>query len=304
MSVRPAPDCFSLLLRRCSVIALLGLGLAGLPACDKKKSASDLAATLKERLAQKTAEVARAKLGARTERPDRPDRDDPPPTLSAASFAFQPSFATSEGKDFQAGKMVLARVPAAPGGLLGLSCIHIFGPDGGLARQIGSADLPAFVKKTTLIASDGGRTEIGAAFAVPGARPFSSQGRGLPDASTDLSLFRAPSELATHALELASDDPAVGDRVWLLARVAGGAAPDVFLHPAHVRVASDQILGYEFENNKLNLTATSGAPIVNAQGKVVALNLGGGLQGGKLNVFGNPISSVRKKIEATLRATN
>lgn len=301
MSIQPASGFFWLSVRRCSVIALLGL--AALPACGKKKTASELATTLKERLVQKTTEVARANLGARAERPNQPDRDDPPPALSAASFAFQPSFATSDGQDFQAGKMVIARVPSAPGGLLGLSCIHIFGPDGGLARQIGSTDLPAFVKKTTLIAHDGGRIEMGAAFAVPGARPF-SHGRGLPDASTDLSLFRAPSELATHALELASDDPAAGDRVWLLARVAGGAAPDVFLHPAHVRLANDQILVYEFENNQLNLTATSGAPVVNAQGKIVALNLGGGLTGGKLNVFGNPISSVRKKIEATLHATN
>jgi hypothetical protein len=41
---------------------------------------------------------------------------------------------------------------------------------------------------------------------------------------------------------------------------------------------------------------------VNAQGKIVALNIGGGLHGGKLNVFGNPIGSIRKKIDATLLA--
>lgn len=117
----------------------------------------------------------------------------------------------------------------------------------------------------------------------------------MPNAGTDLSVFRAPAELAAHALELAADEPAGGARVWLLARLVGGAAPDVYLHPAHVRVATDKILGYEFENNQLNLTATSGAPVVNAQGKIVALNLGGGFSGGKLNVFGNPIGRCTRR---------
>ena len=279
---------------------LLVLLLASLPACGKKKSTVDLATSLKERLAQKAQETLRPKLGGAPTQ--RADREDPPPALAAAGFAFQPSFATSAGNEYQAGKLVIAKVPSAPGGLLGLSCIHIFGPEGGLARQIASDALPAFIKKTTLIAADGGRTEIGAVLAVPGAHPSVSDGRSLPNPSTDLSVFRVPAELATHALELAADEPAVGDRVWLLARLVGGAAADVYLHPAHVRVSNDKILGYEFENSQLNLTATSGAPVVNAQGKIVALNIGGGLTGGKLNVFGNPVVSVRKKIDATLLA--
>jgi hypothetical protein len=283
------------------LLALLMPSIAALPACGKKKSTVDMATSLKERLAQKAQEAVRAKLGVGASAP-RADRDDPPPALSAADFAFQPSFATSAGNEFQAGKLVIAKVPSAPGGLLGLSCIHIFGPDGGLPSQIASDALPKFVKKTTLIAADGGRTEIGAALAVPGAHPFVSDGRSLPNPSTDLSVFRAPAELSAHALELAADEPAVGDRVWLLARLISGAAPDVYLHPAHVRLANERILVYQFENSQLNLTATSGAPVVNAQGKVVALNIGGGLSGGKLNVFGNPIGSMRKKIEATLLA--
>ena len=275
--------------------------LASLPACGKKKSTVDMATSLKERLAHKAEETLRTKLGGAAAK--APDRDDPAPALSAEAFVFQPSFATSAGNEFQAGKVVVAKVPSAPGGLLGLSCIHIFGPAGGLPSQIASDALPKFLKKTTLIAADGGRTEIGAPLPVPGAHPFVSDGRSMPNPSSDLSVFRAPVELASYALELATGEPAVGDRVWLLARLIEGAPPDVYLHPAHVRLANEKILVYEFENNRLNLTATSGAPVVNAQGKIVALNIGGGLSGGKLNVFGNPIVSVRKKIDATLLAT-
>jgi len=145
--------------------------LAALPACGKKKStAVDMATSLKERLAHKAQEAVRAKLGSA---PDKAaDRDDPAPAMSAEAFVFQPSFATSAGNEFQAGKVVIAKVPSAPDGLLGLSCIHIFGPDGGLPSQIASDALPKFLKKTTLIAADGGRTEIGAPLPVPGAHPF------------------------------------------------------------------------------------------------------------------------------------
>jgi len=263
-------------------------------------STNDLVEKLEAKLTEKAAAAIRDKLTPRG--PGGDDRSDPAPLLTAALYAFQPSFATVTEGTFQAGKMVVVKIPGAPDGLLALSCIHIFGPEGGLSRDIPASELPSFIKQTTLLDVDGKGTEIGAPIALAGTRRFASTAGGLPNASTDISVFRAPAALSAHALELASDNPKVGDRVWLLARLAGGAPPDVLLHPAHVRVANDSILGYEFENNTLELTATSGAPVVDAAGKIVALNLGGGLSGDKLNVFGNPVSSLRQKVQQAVAA--
>jgi hypothetical protein len=282
-----------------SWLARSALLVAFISGCNS--ATNDVAEKLKAKLTQKVTQAVREKLAP--SEVSAADRSDPPPVLTAALYAFQPSFATSREGTFQAGKMVVVKSPGGPDGLLGLGCIHIFGPAGGLSRDIPSSELPSFIQQTTLLDVDGQGTQIGAPIPLAGTHAFASAGGGLPDASTDISVFRVPASLAPHALELASDNPKPGDRVWLLAQLMGGAPPDVLLHAAHVRVANDRILAYEFENNALNLTATSGAAVIDAKGKVVALNLGGGLVGDKLNVFGNPVSSLRQKLQQAVAAT-
>ncbi len=236
------------------------------------------------------------KLAGLADKSAVPDKDEPLPQLQAAAFVFQPMFKT-DGGVFKAGQAVAVKVPSAPSGVMVLSCMSILGPAGGMPRQLESADLPKSLKETKLVDIRGKEIAIGPALAVPGAEPFA-----LPDASTDLSAFAAPSFLAIQrALELASEKPSVGDSVWVLARV-GGAPPTTLLHHGYVRRSDDQMLGYELDNNALNLTTTSGAAVLNARGQVVGLNLGGGLVGKKLIAFANPITSVRKKIELALVA--
>jgi hypothetical protein len=259
----------------------------------QKRNASEATNEIKSRLADKLSGLAAGALN-KLDKPSVPDKDEPTPTMLAAAFVFQPSFKIADG-EFKAGKAVAVKVPGAPGGVMVLSCLHILGPAGGMPHQLETADLPKSVQETKLIDLHGKEITIGPALAVPGAKPFA-----LPDVSTDISAFVAPAFLASRALELATDKPSVGDSVWLLARVAGGAPPTMLLHRAHVRQSDDKMLGYEFDNNTLNLTATSGAAVLNTRGQVVGLNLGGGLVGKKLNVFANPITSVRKKIELAL----
>ena len=282
----------SMVLSICPLAIALVIAAAG---C--KRTATEATNEIKSRLTEKLSGLA-AGAGAmhKAGKTSIPDKDEPTPELLAAAFVFQPSFVV-DGGVYKAGKAVAVKVPGAPGGVMVLSCMHILGPAGGMPRQLQARDVPTSVKQTTLIDIHGKEIAIGPALAVPGAKPFA-----LPDASTDISAFAAPAFLASRALELAPEKPSIGDSVWLLARLIGGAPPTMLLHHAHVRQSDDKMLGYEFENNRLNLTATSGAAVLNARGQVVGLHLGGGLVGNKLNVFANPITSVRKKIELVLAA--
>jgi len=53
------------------------------------------------------------------------------------------------------------------------------------------------------------------------------------------------------------------------------------LHKAKVKSASNKMLVFEYEEKDIELTATSGAPILNSKGEVVGLNAAGGEQNGK-----------------------
>ena len=215
----------------------------------------------------------------------------------AAAFFFQPSFKVAD-REFQAGKAVVVKVPGAPGGLMVLSCMHILGPAGGMPRQLESADLPKSLQQIKLIDIHGKETAIGPALAVPGAKPFA-----LPDASTDISAFTAPAFLAISARSSSrprSPASATASGCWRESSAA--RRPPRFSTTRTSGAPTTSCWVTSSTTTALNLTATSGAAVLNARGQVVGLNLGGGLVGKKLIVFANPITSVRKKIELALVA--
>jgi hypothetical protein len=57
-------------------------------------------------------------------------------------------------------------------------------------------------------------------------------------------------------------------------------------------------LEYVYDVRKINLAGTSGAPILNAIGEIVALNIGGDDDGGRLAGFGNPCTSILKFLKS------
>jgi hypothetical protein len=70
-----------------------------------------------------------------------------PPAISPG-FVGGPTFITKNG-EMAAGKAFLLAIEGHPDPLL-ISCHHIFGPDGGLEKQIAQTELPAFVKRVKL----------------------------------------------------------------------------------------------------------------------------------------------------------
>jgi hypothetical protein len=101
---------------------------------------------------------------------------------------------------------------------------------------------------------------------------------GANGSQKDLAAFRPIDWDGRFALELASDLPAVGDTVWVLAvHMSDPANPHPFAgarrHPARVDVSHDAAFVYTYLRSA-NANYTSGAAVLDRDGRVVAVNVG------------------------------
>ena len=85
--------------------------------------------------------------------------------------------------------------------------------------------------------------------------------------------------------------------IALFGRPRRGASRGRLLHRARVTESSTDGLTYVFSNSRLVLGSTSGAPILDANGTVVAINVSGWKDGGELRGHGNPLSGLRAAFE-------
>lgn len=84
-----------------------------------------------------------------------------------------------------------------------------------------------------------------------------------------------PAEKRLRPLRLADQPASKGDTVWLVTAVFAGAPASQTCHEATITsVGGDGELRYEFENERLSLHATAGAPLLNDDGQVVGVHLG------------------------------
>lgn len=161
-----------------------------------------------------------------------------------------------------------------------LTAQHLFGPEGGLAMPVAWQDMPAHAQIVSCTPV-GGTAPLsgGKAIAIAGAQAMDPAGQ-----VNDVAVFRASAGAdGTAGLTVAALPPKRGDRVWLIAEVQGSNSP---LHPAHILGEQNGALLFAYDDPKLDLRATSGAPIVGTDGKVVGLNLGGGYDSEAKTVIG------------------
>lgn len=182
-----------------------------------------------------------------------------------------------------------------------LTAMHVFGPPGGLPARIKAADLPAQVQRVEFYDVFSGRPvgEAGRALALPAA-PFDEA-----SFAGDVAAFVDLKEIEPLGrLRLSADGATTGETVWLLAQVAGGAPPSQALHRAVVEPDEDPIGGffYRFEAPGLDLTATSGAPVLNAKGEVIAIHLSAMKEGTAVVGYGHPTSKFRGSLLEALDA--
>lgn len=186
----------------------------------------------------------------------------------------RPAF-TVDGERLEAGTAFVLKSPGPDGKILLVTAQHLFGPSGGLDADIAWDAMPANVSAVTCEPLESeGPWKGGKAFAIPGAH-------GMSDvmALKDIAAFPLRWERASavpRPLVLASKMPAAGERVWLVAQVIEGAPPSQLLHPGKPVYDGRGLLQFVYDNPGLVLRATSGAPVVNAAGELVGINLGGG----------------------------
>jgi hypothetical protein len=183
---------------------------------------------------------------------------------------------------------------------------HLLGPGGGLAVQITGLEVPTqvslVVARDSFTGEECARTEN--ALRIMDASPMSQAG-GTKDVAafvvkvaTGLDRLSATPKTPLATRTLAAAAPKVGDTVWVAARFKDREDK---LFPAEVVESSDESLFYKFADATLALDATSGAAVIDGDGAVVGIQLGGGkMADGALIGSANPLASVKMRLEAAL----
>lgn len=205
----------------------------------------------------------------------------------AVACIFRQRIETIRG-DGTAGTAFSAKLPQSDRKVI-VTAIHLLGPAGGFSSQVSAVEISNVVETVSIFRIAGDEQEQSFP-AMPcqlaGAAPF-------PESSTngDVLVFAVPDGTALDAIEFSTEALQLGDPVWLAAHVIGGAPESQFLHQGRfLGIDDDGYFKMEFLNAQLDLRATSGAPIVNKSGHVVAVNLAGMQVEGALCGYGNPVT--------------
>lgn len=178
-------------------------------------------------------------------------------------FVGSPEFTTKSGQ-FGAGTAFAVSVEGEPNPMI-MTAAHLFGPAGGLEKQVPSAELPGFVKEITLQGMFLKKQVRTKARAIPIA-PLDSK-------ETELAVFRTSLGKSAAAQPLAGANPALNDTVWLVAHVRSGAAPGQYMFRGKIAEFDGDIVKCKFDNGELNCGGASGGPYVNEKGEVIGMHL-------------------------------
>ena len=210
----------------------------------------------------------------------------------AVDAVFQPTFYIGEN-GITTGKAFAAEVKGCKN-LLFISAYHLFGPIGGLKQLMMPAQISREVKEIALsnIAEPQNALRIVAVSYTPETANPCCTGKPMT-AVGDVSAFFAPEKLRGVALRLAQAPAKKGEKLFVIASLMGAAANGQVVHEA---VAGDERKGfllYAFAGQYLNLSETSGAPVVDESGEVVAIHVAATLspQPGTVIGLGNPVSA-------------
>ena len=178
-----------------------------------------------------------------------------------------------------------------------LTAHHLFGPACGWEKEFRWDELKQEFEAMTALSMNDFRkwvtsTEL---VEIPGAEGWNEKGY-----HRDIAAWRFPKSNKLPSLPLAAKLPEKGESVFLFARERG--KEDLELFEAVVETATDTEFTYRYKRaDKVNFSGTSGAPVLDSEGHVVAINLGGFDEEGAPTLgVGNPLPSILKMLKPAL----
>ena len=201
--------------------------------------------------------------------PAPPAPPPPPPGTVAPSYPLscigKPNFETPQGNHASGLANLLVYQPSDPGYIVTVR--HLLGPLGGFANQIAAKDVPTAVQTIQIADYTGASTDYAVTgLVVRSARPRAEGG----SPADDLAIFQLH-VASPHAQQVTLSDqlPAIGDHVWLIARLRD-LPPDQVAHRAQI-TANKSWLEVPFDDTDLHLGSANGAPVLDEKGHVVGV---------------------------------
>lgn len=219
-----------------------------------------------------------------------------PPNVQDACL-FRPEFQTKIGT-IQAGTAFTVELSGCDELVL-LSALHLLGPSGGLPETILPANIDASLSGITLF--DLFDEELIHELNPKFLSLLNTAPMGTKSKHGDVVAFLLKNGPEINPFKLAPSQPEIDEPVWLAAQLVDGAPATQKLHRGKFLGIDEGDFVFQFDNPKLELRATSGAPILNSASQVVAINLGGWEDGGFVYGVGNPITRFKAALEAAAR---
>jgi hypothetical protein len=234
---------------------------------------------------------------AHADPPIRPDT--PPATLVQA--VCRPVLSV-DGEPLASGTAFILHGAAERPGLWLVTAQHLFGMDGHAKGPIPWNQMPGRARSATCHSLDGTRTwAAGPALAIEGAHAMGAL-TGLRDiaimpvSGQDVIAAAGPK----IALALAPNAPRAGEKVWLVAQTVDRGHAGQRLFAAEV-LSLEGCLAFAYEAADLDLSNTSGAPVVDIEGRVVGVNVAVSHYAGAIIGFADDLDTVRSALRTGRR---
>ena len=164
-------------------------------------------------------------------------------------------------------------------------------------NQFSGEELPAIISEVDLydvFATNWMTTRLGQAsnmVVLPDSRLHEEE----PKSDNDIAAFRVTDVGTLKPARLAKQVPGVGENIWLVFidnKIKRGS-----LYPAVVVDKSDDRFIFKFDLDVKVPKGSSGAPLINAAGEVVAINVGGGCYMGYEFGHGNHVNNICRHLD-------